>query len=195
MTSNEQTVGIFTTDTKLRIRSWDGWLARVTGVTADEVRGRRLVELFPDIETRGMTRRFERVFADGVVEVLAPMFHHYLIACAPIEPSARFDKMQQRVTIAPLREEGAIVGAIVTIEDVTARLDRERDLNEQLASEDEGTRLRAAQAISEEEALEASKKLVEFIGDESWRVRRAAVDGLARRAADDDIKSLLLAIR
>ena len=195
MTSNEQTVGIFTTDAKLRIRSWDGWLARVTGVSADEARGRGLVELFPDIETRQMTRRFDRVLADGVVEVLAPTFHHYLIACAPLAPSARFDRMQQRVTIAPLAEEGAIVGTIVTIEDVTARLDRERDLSEQLASEDEETRLKAARAIAEEEAVEESKKLVEVIGDESWRVRRAAVDGLARRAADEDVRSLLLAIR
>jgi HEAT repeat protein len=194
MTSIEHTVGIFTTDTNLVIRSWDAWLARATGIPTERARGRRLVELFPDLEARGMLARFERVLREGVVEVLAPRFHHYLIACAPPPTSNRFDKMQQRVTIAPLREGQAIVGAIATIEDVTARLEREREMAEQLASADEAARLRAAQALADE-AQESSDTLLGVIGDESWRVRRAAVDGLARRAGSDEIKVLLRAIR
>ena len=58
--------------------------------------------------------------------MLAPALHHYLFACAPTEPSTGFDRMQQHVTIGPLREDGRIVGLIVTVEDVTARIDRER---------------------------------------------------------------------
>ena len=55
--------------------------------------------------------------------MLAPAFHHYLIPCAPASPSPHFDRMQQRVTLGALREESAIVGVMVTVEDVTARLD------------------------------------------------------------------------
>ncbi len=93
----------------------------------------------PDLERRGLHQRFQRVLSEGVVEVLAPAFHHHLIPCAPRIASRHFTTMQQWVTIAPLREDERIVGTIVTIEDVTARLERERDLAEQLASPDEAT--------------------------------------------------------
>ena len=98
-------VGIFTTDANLVIRSWDSWMANATRVSAESAIGAELVTLFPELETRGMLARFERVLATGVVEVLAPTFHHYLISCAPLAASKRFDKMQQHVTIAPLREQ------------------------------------------------------------------------------------------
>jgi HEAT repeat protein len=195
MSSVEQKVGIFTTDNNLVIRSWDGWLASVTGINSEKARGVSLVALFPELEARGMIARFERVLTTGSVEVLAPTFHHYLISCAPVESSKRFDRMQQQVTIAPLREDESIVGAIVTIEDVTARLDRERDLSEQLASKDEPTRLRAAQALAEEDALSSARRLAGSLGDESWRVRKTVVDGLARKAGADEINILLRALR
>lgn len=195
MSSSEHRVGVFTTDERLVIRSWDEWLSEATGVAAERARGQSLAGLFPEIEARGFLRRFDRVLAEGVVEVLATAFHHYLIACAPLAPSKRFDRMQQRVTIAPLSEAGAIVGTIVTIEDVTARLDRERDLAEQLASADEAVRLRAAQQLAEEEGDEPAKKLMGALGDQSWRVRRAAVDGLAQHAAASEATELLRALR
>jgi PAS domain S-box-containing protein len=195
MSSIEQTVGIFTTDANLIIRSWNPWLAAALGISADEARGKNIVALFPDLETRGMIARFERVLTKGVVEALAPTFHHYLIACAPLNPSKRFEKMQQHVTIAPLREQDAIVGTIVTIEDVTARLDRERDLTEQLRSPDENTRLRAAALVAEEDEQSSARQLIDSLGDESWRVRKQAADGLARKAGAEEINVLLRALR
>ena len=195
MSSVEQKVGIFTTDADLVIRSWDGWLALATGIDSDSARGQALVALFPDLETRGMITRFERVLAQGTIEVLSPIFHHYLFPCAPVEPSKRYDRMQQNVTIAPLRENQSVVGIIVTVEDVTARLDRERDLADQLASPDEPTRLRAAESLAEDDAPSSAQKLAGSIGDESWRVRRTVVEGLARKAGADELDSLLRALR
>ncbi|HSB11266.1 MAG TPA: HEAT repeat domain-containing protein, partial [Blastocatellia bacterium] len=188
-------IGIFTTDANLIIGSWDDWLAQVTGISASAARGKSLTALFPELEDRGLLARFERVLSEGVVEVLAPTFHHYLFACAPTAPSKHFDKMHQRVTIAPLRENGSIVGTITTIEDVTSRLDRERDLAAQLASADEATRLKAAQALAEQDPIDSALPLVGVIGDQSWRVRRLAVDGLARHGGQVAVKSLLRALR
>ena len=195
MSSVEQKVGIFTTDADLVIRSWDGWLALATGIDPENARGQALVALFPDLETRGMISRFERVLAQGTIEVLAPTFHHYLFPCAPAEPSKRYDRMQQNVTIAPLREDQSIVGTIVTVEDVTARLDRERDLGDQLASPDEQTRLRAARSLAESDARSSTERLAGSLGDESWRVRRTVVEGLARKAGADEVDILLRALR
>jgi PAS domain-containing protein len=107
------------------IQIWDAALERLTGIPADSARGRPLVELVPGLEERRLLAHFRRVIDEGVVEVLAPAFHHYLIPCPPSAPSERFDRMRQRVTIAPLKEEGRVVGALVTVEDVTARKERE----------------------------------------------------------------------
>ena len=111
--------------------------------------------MIPDIETRGLIRNFRRVLEDGVIEVLAPAFHRYLIPCPPQVPSERFGKMLQRVTIAPLRQDGSVAGLIVTIEDVTGRVDNERDRAAQLTQG----------GVRNEEILAA-------LGDESWRIRR-----------------------
>ena len=195
MSNLVHTVGIFTTDSNLAICSWDDWLVQVTGISSEKAIGQALVALFPELEKRNLLDRFKHVLTDGVVEVLAPAFHHYLISCPPLSPSTRFDRMQQRATIAPLREEGSIVGTIVTIEDVTQRLDRERTLAKQLAQSEEAVRMKAARALSEQETLDAAEPLVNALGDESWQVRRLAVHGLARHARPDTIMAIVRALR
>lgn len=181
MTTAEQSLGIFTTDADLVLRSWDNWMARVTGISADAACGRKLTDLFPELESRGMIKRFNRVLAEGIVEVLAPAFHHYLIPCPPQTPSPHFGNMQQHVTIMPLRENGDIVGLIVTVEDVTARLDRERETG-------------PAQSLPEEAARHAGK-LTDALDDEDWRVRKMAVEGLARHGGPEAVRELLRSLR
>lgn len=195
MTTPAHAIGIFTTDANLVIRSWDPWLAKVTGIDANDAQGQSLAALVPELKTRNLLARFDRVLNDRVVEILAPAFHHYLFACAPTVSTSRFEKMQQRVTIAPLLDNESVVGVIVSIEDVTARLDREHDLAEQLGGEDEAVRLRAARAFVEQDAIDTAEPLMGALGDESWRVRRMAVDGLARHGGPDAIKSLLRTLR
>src|SRR6185312_2087067 len=114
-------IGVFTIDTDLVVRVWDTTLARLTGISEESALGQEMTALLPDLEKRGLLKRFQRSLNEGVVEVLAPAFHHYLIPCAPVNPSKHFEKMQQRVTIAPLRDEHEIAGLIVTVEDVTDR--------------------------------------------------------------------------
>src|SRR5919112_3583631 len=116
LTPSDNSIGVFTTDASLVIQIWDAALARLTGIPADAARGRTLVELLPDLEERRLLARFRRVLDEGVVEVLAPAFHHYLIPCPPSAPSKHFDRMQQRVTIAPLRDNDSIAGLLVTVE-------------------------------------------------------------------------------
>ena len=187
-------IGVFTTDTHLVVRVWDAGLARLTGITEESASGQALTALLPDLEKRGLLNRFKRSVNEGVVEVLAPAFHHYLIPCSPVNPSKHFDKMQQRVTIAPLRDDtGSIAGLIVTIEDVTERLESERELAARLAEGDETTRLIAAETISTDESYDATP-LLGALSDESWRVRRAAIKGVSQRAAPEAITALISAV-
>jgi HEAT repeat protein len=195
LTLSDNSIGVFTTDASLVIQIWDAALARLTGIPAEAACGKPLVELLPNLEERRLLARFRRVLDEGTVEVLAPAFHHYLIPCPPATASEHFDKMQQRVTIAPLRRDVRIVGALVTVEDVTARLERERALAAQLAHTDEDARLSAARTLAGDESLEPAQPLLGALKDESWRVRRVAVEGLSRRAAPDAIAALLASVR
>ena len=193
MTNTQPSIGVFTTDTQLVIQVWDGTLARLTGITEESASGQALTSLLPDLEKRGLLKRFERSLKDGVVEVLATAFHHYLIPCAPVTLSKHFDKMQQRVTIAPLRDDDTIAGLIVTVEDVTERLEHERELAARLAAGDEVTRLNAAEALSDDESYDTTP-LLDALSDDSWRVRRAAIKGVSQRAAPEAINALLNSI-
>ena len=191
MTISQPTIGLFTTDVHLVIQVWDAALARLTGISEQSASGQALTALLPDLEKRGLLKRFLRSVNDGSVEVLAPAFHHYLIPCAPVTPSRHFEKMQQRVTIAPLRDEyQSIAGLIVTVEDVTDRLERERELATRLAQGDESTRLTAAETISDDESYDTAP-LLDALSDDSWRVRRAAIKGVSQRAAPEAITALL----
>ena len=185
-------VGVFTTDAALVVQSWDRWIADATGIDEDAARGRGLAELFPELESRGLLGRLRRVADSGEVAVLAPAFHEYLLPCPPRTASTRFAHMQQHVTLAPVRVDGAIGGVVVTIEDVTARRERERDLAEQLQSADEGVRLHAVRELAESSV---AGPLVGALGDQSWRVRMAAAEGLARERDDTAIEALVAALR
>ena len=190
MSSTQPEVGVFTTNSDLIVQVWDATLARLTGIAEGSASGQALTELLPDLEQRGLLKRFQRSLKQGVVEVLAPAFHHFLIPCAPLTPSKHFDKMQQRVTIAPLRDGDSVAGLIVTVEDVTDRLERERELATRLAQGDESTRLDAAETLRDNQSYDATP-LLDALSDNSWRVRRAAVKGVSQRAAPEAIAALL----
>ena len=169
------TLGVVTTDRHLVVRGWNEWVAAATGVPEAGVVGRPLLELLTDDRTDFYRDLFAEVLESGTSRVLAPAFHHYLIACAPRAPSPHFSHMQQRVTVAPLRADADVVGVMITLEDVTERLDRERMLSSRL--HDRGP----AEAIAEVKSALAS---------DDWRLRGQAVQVLKQSASVDEIKHL-----
>jgi len=121
---------MFTVDLGLVVRTWDPWMAAVTSIPAADALGRPLTAVLPGVSERGVVTLLRGVLERGTVEVLATSLHQYLIECPPSRPSTGFDRMQQRVSIGPVREDGRITGALVTIEDVTERVVRERSMSD-----------------------------------------------------------------
>ena len=170
-------VGVLTTDRQLRVRSWNPWLAAATARDEAQVLGRALEELTGGPTSAWYHDLFVEVIESGTPRVLAPAFHRFLIPCPPQEPSAHFDRMQQRVTVAPLRHDATVVGLIVTVEDVTWRLDAERELAAELQRTPN-----VAVAVAN-------------VGAPDWRMRRIAVDALRRAASRPDIEHLIQTLR
>jgi HEAT repeat protein len=169
-------LGLLTTDRELVVRSWNPWLAAATGLSEDQASGRPLLELVPPDKRELYKDVLAEVLERGAARVLAPTFHHYLFQCPPAAPSTHFADMQQRVTVAPLRGDGDAVGVMVTIEDMTAALDRQRALAAHIE--------RAADGRASGEVLAA-------VGAEDWRLRGAAVRVLRQSASSEDVAHLL----
>lgn len=112
--------GVFTTDASLNIRSWNQWLTARSGLPAQDMIGRSLVERFPDLVTRGIHRRYHNALK-GEISVLSAALHKYLLPFPAGAPHPAETRMLQTVRIAPLVADGAIVGTITIIEDVTER--------------------------------------------------------------------------
>jgi hypothetical protein len=146
----ESQFGILTTDVHLTISSFDHWMEKTTSRSFTDVRGKKLTDLFPEIEKRGLIAPLRRVLEQGVVELLSPALHGYFIACPPSEPTGRFQHMQQRTVVAPLRNDAEIIGLIITIEDVTFRRDEDRTALADLGSGDWRARRGAVERILEE---------------------------------------------
>lgn len=159
MSTERLPLGVFTTDDRLAVRTWDGWMAAATGIAPEHALGRPLTAVLPDINPGGLAI-IEGVLSHGTVEVMAAALHHHLFACAPIQPSAAGEQMEQHVTIGPLRDEARTIGVVVTVEDVTARVEHERRIAEGL-----GRHLESVTAL---------------FGDGNVQVRQMAVSTLAQ---------------
>lgn len=187
-------VGILIVDATLTVRTWDGWLAAATGIPSAEAVGRPLASVVPTIVERGFLARFEQVLATGEVQVLAPAFHRYLVPCPPRAPSPHFDRMQQRVTLGPLTEGERVTGVMATIEDVTARLDRERELAAGLRDGDWKVRRASVEQLAHEAHPDLLESLLASLRVEhrDFNVLSSALQLLA--TSDVDVTAPLAAL-
>jgi PAS domain S-box-containing protein len=125
--------GIITTDASLIVRGWNRWLESATGLPATEVLGRRLTEVCPSIVERGLDQYYADALT-GEIKIIAHTLHGYIIP--DMRPNAKRDARIQSGRIAPLYEQGRIIGTVTIVEDVTERVASERELRAQIATAD-----------------------------------------------------------
>jgi PAS domain S-box-containing protein len=126
--------GILVTDAELNIRGWNPWLERNSGRSAEEMIGRNLLEVYPDL----ISRRLHEYFQDALerqVRVVSQRLHRYLLPMQPALEGSTAARMQQSARIAPLIANDQVIGTITLIDDVTERVERENRLVELLSNE------------------------------------------------------------
>lgn len=187
-------IGILTTDTDLVIRTWDPTLEQMTGISADSARDKRLDEIVPGLTSRALADLIREPLVSGSPQVLAPALHKFLIPCAPVVPSEEFEQMQQRVVVGALRDDHHAVGLVISVEDVTERLEHERRLARELRNATPDVRLKAVEQFGARQT-EGLGPLADAMSDEDWRVRRAAVRALAARRDDSLVDAVVAALR
>ena len=147
--------GIFTTDTALVVRSWNRFMAELTGIAAAEAIGRTLLEVVPDLADRRLDGHY-RAALDGEARVLAHRFHRFLV---PARAGAAEPVQSARIT--PLEHDGAIIGTLTVIDDVSERVASERELRNRIEAAE------TARAIAED----AVRVKDEFLATLSHEIR------------------------
>lgn len=101
-------LGLYTVDRQLRITSWNEAMAEMSSITEAKALGKNLLEMFPTLEKEGIAHRLRRVLSTGKAENLRLLHRGH----------AGQNRLQKRKLI-PLKERGAVTGAVVVVEDIT----------------------------------------------------------------------------
>jgi PAS domain S-box-containing protein len=176
--------GLFVTDTRFRVVSWNRWMEIHTGRSAGEVFGRWLFDLYPDAVVRGVAEYYENAL-DGRVTIVSHGLHHFLLAMPPTNAGLAFGEMPQSGRIGPLSDGESIIGIVTILEDVSERLASEAELRKQID----------AQQLARATAEKALRAKDDFLSTLSHEIRTPlnAVLGWARilRARDEIDRDLL----
>lgn len=159
--------GVLLTDAELNIHGWNRWLEEHSGHEAAEMLGRQLLEVWPELATRGLDQAYKAALA-GEARVLAQGFHRFLLPFTPSVENAGFAHMQQSARISPLTVDGRVVGTLTVIEDVTERVAREQTLRRQLEEREASL---AREQTLRAKAEESNRLKDEFIATVSHELR------------------------
>jgi signal transduction histidine kinase len=122
--------GVITLDEVLQVKGWNHWMELHSAKKVEDVDGKNLFELFPNLKERRLASYFERAL-QGESSVLSTSLHHYLVPLPSPFREPGIDYMLQTARIAPLFCDGKVCGVVIVIEDVTQRESQASTLNRQ----------------------------------------------------------------
>lgn len=123
-------VGVIVLDREFRIEVWNSFMENHSGLCPDDVHGKALFELFPDVEQDWFRRKVDTVLQLGTRAFSLWEQRPYLLQFKNYQPiTGQEDFMYQNVTILPLAaSSGTVEHICVVIYDMTAAATHKRQL-------------------------------------------------------------------
>ena len=142
--------GIMTTDATLRVVSWNRWLVTATGIAESDAVGRPLLDVLPSFAERGFDVCYNDALT-GVVTVLSHSLHRFILPARAADGRERSPAQSAR--IGPLWSGAKVIGTITVVEDVSERVNTERELRAQIATSEAARRTAEAASRVKDEFL------------------------------------------
>lgn len=117
-------------DRDLRVLVWNGWMARTSGVSREQALGRRLDEVFPELQASYLLGVLEQVVSQGRSFLLSSMLHKELFPLWLQQPGGRREPLRQQICALPLDQGEEGMFGMVQIVDVTQAARRESAMYE-----------------------------------------------------------------
>lgn len=125
-------IGLVILDRDLKIRQWNRWMQLHGAIPPDQIIGRCVHDVFPNLKRPRFLNNCKAVFAFGNFCFFSQKLHRYLFPFKPISSfDSDFQYMQQSCTMGPLRnDKGEIEYLFIAVHDVTETVAFERKLME-----------------------------------------------------------------
>lgn len=112
--------GVVTLDESFQIQSWNHWMELNSNMRFQDVFGKNILAVFPNLVERQLVSHFERAL-QGESSVLSTGLHRYLLPLPSPFRENGINHMLQTARIAPLYCDEKVCGIVIVIEDVTQR--------------------------------------------------------------------------
>ncbi|WP_303786478.1 EAL domain-containing protein [Azovibrio restrictus] len=117
-------------DRELRVKVWNGWMVKTSGISREAALGRRLDEIFPTLQGSYLRSVLEQVVNQGRSFLLSSMLHRELFPFYLPQSGGRREAMRQQICALPLDQGEEGMFGMVQIVDVTQAARREGAMHE-----------------------------------------------------------------
>lgn len=117
-------------DRELRVLVWNGWMVKTAGIAREAALGRRLDEIFPELQGSYLLSVLEQVVSQGRSFLLSSMLHKELFPLWLTLSGGRRELLRQQICALPLDQGEEGMFGMVQIVDVTQAARRESAMYE-----------------------------------------------------------------
>ena len=122
--------GLIVLNKDMTVKYWNRWMSLHSGIGADDIVGKNLFAVYPQLERAHFLRNCRAVLAFGNFGFFSQKLHQYLFPMpAPGSRAHEFEFMQQTCTMGPIRnEQGKIDGLYLSVQDVSDMVSYQKKL-------------------------------------------------------------------